>query len=175
MKMPFNRNKEVKEPPAEERAIEINAQMQGDVTFSDPVNLKINGDFKGKLDVKGILTVGSSAQVEANIHGENVVIAGKVKGNIQARKMLVLMPTAVLHGDISTAKLNIVEGAVFQGHCHMFDEFLNVEELASYLEIDNSAIIELASDGKIPAFKDGDNWKFERSKIDLWASAGKLQ
>ena len=173
--MVFNRHREVKETAPQEKAIEINAQMQGQVTFSDPVNLKINGQFGGRLDVKGTLTIGNTAIVEAAIYGENIVIAGKVKGNIVAKKMLVLLPTAVLHGDVSTPKLNIVEGAVFQGHCQMFEDFLNVEELASYLEIENSAIIELASDGKIPAFKDGNNWKFERTKIDQWASAGKLK
>jgi excisionase family DNA binding protein len=168
-------NKEPKEELPEQKAIEINAQMQGQVTFADPVNLRINGNFTGRLDVKGTLTIGNSASVEANIHGENIVIAGRVKGNIIAKKMLVLLPTAVLNGDISTPKLNIVEGAVFQGHCQMFEDVLNVEELSNYLEIENSAIVELASDGKIPAFKDGDSWKFERSKIDQWASAVKVK
>jgi len=59
------------------------------------------------------------ASVEANITGDNIVIAGKVNGDILAHKMLTLMPTAVLHGNISTSKLNIVEGAIFQGQCQM--------------------------------------------------------
>jgi len=171
--MAFNR-KETKEAPAE-KVIEINAQMQGELTFSDPVNLKINGRFSGRLESKGTLTIGNSAHVDANINGENIVIAGRVKGNVIAKKMLVLMPGAVLTGDISTPKLNIVEGAVFQGRCQMFDEFLTVEDLAQYMEIDHSAILGLAAEGKIPAVKEGENWKFERSKIDQWAASGKLK
>src|SRR5271165_2118334 len=123
--MAFNR-KEHKEIP-EEKVIEINAQMEGSLIFSDPVNLKIHGRYTGKLDTRGTLTIGATAQVEAHIVGENVIIAGKVKGNVIAKKMLVLMPTSVLHGDISTPKLNIVEGAIFQGRCQMLDEFLNIE------------------------------------------------
>ena len=159
----------------EEKSIEINAQMQGSLSFSDPVNLKINGKFQGKLDTRGTLTVGNTASVEANITGDNIVIAGKVRGNIFAKKMLVLMPTAVLTGDISTPKLNIVEGAIFQGKCQMLDDYLTVEDLAQYLEIEPPAIVDLATTGKIPAVREGENWKFERAKIDQWATAGKIK
>ncbi len=171
--MAFHR-KETKETP-EEKVIEINAQMDGSLAFKDPVNLKINGHFSGKLDTKGTLTVGASACVDAHVQGENVIIAGKVKGNVTAKKMLVLMPTAVLAGDICTPKLNIVEGAVFQGHCRMLEEFMNVDDLAQYLEIDITAIEELAATGKIPALKEEQSWKFERSKIEQWAAAGRVK
>jgi excisionase family DNA binding protein len=157
-----------------ERDIEINAQMQGTLSFKDPVNLKVNGNFTGTLDTKGTLTVGSGAFVEAHITGENIVIAGKIRGDIIAKKMLVLMPTAILTGNITTPKLNIVEGALFQGQCQMVDEFLNIDEVAKYLELDTPAIMELADSGKIPAKKNGGEWTFERKKIDEWASSGKI-
>ncbi len=172
--MAFNRKEQHKELP-EEKIIEINAQMEGTLTFSDPVNLKIHGRYTGKLDTRGTLTIGASAQVDANITGEAVIIAGKVKGNVIAKKMLVLMPTAVLHGDISTPKLNIVEGALFQGRCHMLEDVLTIDDLAQYLEIEIPAILELATTGKIPALKEGDSWKFERAQIDQWASSGKVR
>ena len=171
--MAFNR-KEHKEI-LEEKIIEINAKMEGTLTFTDPVNLKIYGRYTGKLDTRGTLTIGSTAQVEANIVGEAVIVAGKVKGNIIAKKMLVLMPTAVLHGDISTPKLNIVEGAVFQGCCHMLEDILSIDDLAQYLEIEIPAIVELATTGKIPAVKEGDSWKFERAQIDQWAASGRVR
>src|SRR5580698_575482 len=170
--MAFNRKEQHKEIP-EEKVIEINAQMEGTLTFADPVNLKIHGRYTGKLDTRGTLTIGSAAQVEANIIGENVIVAGKIKGNIIAKKMLVLMPSAVLHGDISTPKLNIVEGAIFQGRCHMLEDVLTIDDLAQYLEIEIPTILELATNGKIPATKEGDGWKFERAQIDQWASSVK--
>lgn len=159
----------------DEKIVEINAQMEGTLTFTDTVNLKIHGRYTGKLDCRGTLTIGPAAQVEAHIVGENIVIAGKVKGNVVAKKMLVLMPSAVLHGDISTPKLNIVEGAVFQGRCHMLEDVLTVDDLAQYLEIEIPAILELATTGKIPAVKDGDIWKFERAQIDQWAASGRVK
>ncbi|MBF0569395.1 MAG: polymer-forming cytoskeletal protein [Candidatus Omnitrophica bacterium] len=172
---------EKKAPRIEEttKSIEINAEMHGSLTFKDPVDLKINGQFSGSLDVRGTLTVGGRAQVEANINGDNVIIAGKVKGNVSVTKMLTLLPTAVLTGDINTPKLNIVEGAVFQGGCHMTvqeaNEWMNIKELAIYLELDEGAIAELVRSGKIPVIREGENLKFERAQIDNWATSGMVR
>lgn len=171
--MAFKDRRDIKEP--EEKSIEINAQMQGTLSFKDPVNLKINGNFHGTLETRGTLTIGNAAFVEAHINGENIVIAGKVRGDIIAKTMLVLMPTSVLSGNITTPKLNIVEGAIFQGKCQMIDEFLDVNEVSKYLEIDAPSIMDLANAGKIPATRNGDGWKFERTKIDNWAASGKVK
>lgn len=164
----------------EDKTVEINAQMQGSLTFKDPVNLKINGEFTGTLDTKGTLAIGNKAKVSANISGDNVIIAGKVDGDILAYKMLTLMPTAVLKGNISAPKLNIVEGAIFQGKCQMMEEtvsadLLNIDEVAKYLEIEMSEIEALANSGQIPGRKSGNGWKFERSQIDHWASSGRIK
>ncbi len=159
-------------PEVTEKTIEINAQMQGTLSFKDPVNLKINGNFNGTLESRGTLTIGSTAFVEAHITGDNIIIAGKVRGDILAKKMLVMMPTAVVNGNISTPKLSIVEGALFQGRCQMMEDVMNLEEVAKYLEIDSPAILELANSGKIPATRNGETWNFDRSKIDSWAATG---
>jgi len=184
-----------KQQPSEEehKTIEINAEMQGSLTFKDPVNLKINGEFSGNLDVRGTLTIGSQAKVRADVNGDYVVIAGNVEGNITVDQMLTLMPTAHLVGDIVTPKLNIVEGAIFEGRSHMMaasqestdntnddvketsaDHFWSLEEVAGYLEIEQNTIVQLANDGKIPAQKEGSAWRFDRTKIDEWASSGKV-
>ncbi len=168
----------------QDKTVEINAQMQGSLTFKDAVSLKINGEFTGSLATKGTLSIGSTAVVDANINGDNIVIAGKVTGDILAYKMLTLMPTAVLRGNISAPKLNIVEGAIFQGKCQMMeaeetgaidDHLLDIDEVAKYLEIDMAEIEALANSGKIPGKKAGNNWKFERSQIDHWAASGRVK
>ena len=161
------------------RVIEINAQMQGTLVFKDPVNLKISGDFNGSLDTRGTLTIGEKAHIDANITGENIVVAGHVRGDIVADKMLVFMPTAVVEGNIKAPKLNIVEGAVFQGHCSMVadepqQDVMDIDEVARYLEIDQEEIVSLVNAGKIPGIKTGDTWKFERSQIDAWAASGRV-
>ncbi|MFA6379131.1 MAG: polymer-forming cytoskeletal protein [Candidatus Omnitrophota bacterium] len=168
------RDKRNKNEP-EEKVIEINAEMQGTLTFGDPVNLRINGIFSGALQTKGTLTVGETASVEAKITGENIIVAGKVKGNVLASKMLVLMPSAELFGNISTPKLNIVEGAIFEGQCQMFNEHLTLDETARYLELDTPSVLEMANTGTLPGIKEGNDWKFERAKIDHWIALEKAK
>ena len=174
MPLPLRPRRDIRESE-ETKVIEINAQMQGSLAFADPVSLKINGNFSGNLQTKGTLTIGENAHVEANIKGDNIIIAGKTTGDITADKMLVLMPTAVLRGDVTTPKLNIVEGAIFQGHCLMIEDLLDITEVAKYLELNLNEIEELVTTGKIPGTKSGDTWKFERRQIDHWAASTKVK
>jgi excisionase family DNA binding protein len=56
----------------------------------------------------------------------------------------------------------------------MLHDFLNSEQLAKYLEVELSSIVEWANSGKVPASKENDNWKFERKAIDSWVASGKI-
>lgn len=158
----------------EEKVLDVDAAMQGSLSFKDPVNMRINGRFEGSLETKGNLTIGQAAVVLAEIVGDNVVIGGKVKGRVTARERLTLLPTAVVEGDIYPARLNIAEGAVLEGRCLMLHDFLNAEELARYLEVEHNSVLEWANSGKVPAIKEGEGWKFDRKAIDSWVASGKI-
>ncbi len=159
----------------EEKVLDVDAAMQGSLAFKDPVNLRINGKFEGTLETRGNLTIGQSAIVLADIVGDNVIVGGRVKGRITAKERLTLLPTAIVEGDLYPAKLNVAEGAILEGHCSMLHDFLNAEELARYLEVDLNSIMEWANSGKMPAQKEGSNWKFERKAIDSWVASGKIE
>lgn len=166
--MAFNKKK------AEEKIISVDAAMQGNLAFKDPVSLRINGKFEGNLEVRGNLIIAPSAVVYADIISDNIVIGGRVKGKITARERLTLLPTAIVEGDIYPAKLNIAEGAVLESKCSMLHDFLNTEELARYLEVDVDSVAEWANSGKVPAVKEGELWRFERKAIDSWVASGKI-
>jgi cytoskeletal protein CcmA (bactofilin family) len=168
------RNKKNPIPEKEDKSIEISAEMQGTLVFKDPVNLIINGTFKGSLQTAGTLTIGSPGIVEADITGDLIIIGGRVNGMIKASQMITLLSSAILKGDIITPKLNIQEGAIFQGHCQMTETILNIDQVANYLEIDIKEIQNLANSVKIPATRLGDNWEFDKLKIDSWAASGKV-
>ena len=165
--------------------LEVDASMQGTLAFRDPVNLRINGNFEGNLNTKGNLMVGESAKVRADIVGESIVIAGTVTGNISAAKELKLISPASVVGDIKTPVLSIEEGAVIEGNIKMqFKEgrggiagkaLMTADELANYLEVDISVVNEWVSNGKLPAVKEGNSWRFDRLKIDEWVSSEKIR
>lgn len=170
----------------EEKILDVDAAMQGTLVFRDPVNLRINGRFEGSLDTKGNLTIGEKASVEAKISGESIVIAGTVKGDVVAKKELRLASSARMIGDIETPVLSVIEGALLQGNCRMIEEggasksegkrnILTVEELAKYLDMDDSSVLEWANMGKIPAFREANTWKFEKSRIDEWIVNEKIK
>ncbi|MFC1804274.1 polymer-forming cytoskeletal protein [Candidatus Omnitrophota bacterium] len=160
---------------ADEKILDVDAAMQGSLNFKDPVNLRINGKFEGTLETKGNLTVGSTATVLADIIGDNIVIGGRVKGKITAKERLTLLPTAIIEGNIFPAKLNVAEGAIFEGKCTMLHDFLTSEELSRYLDVDLNSIMDWANSGKVPALKEGEAWRFERKAIDSWVATGKVK
>ncbi len=168
----------------EEKILDVDASMQGILAFKDPVNLRINGNFEGKFDTKGKLTIGENANVKADINGEEITVSGKVTGNIIALKELKVLEHAQVIGDITMPVLSVAPGAIIQGACKMLfetqrqtgrEEFFTVEEVARYLGIEISKILELANSGKIPGFKEGDAWRFERQRIDDWIVREKIR
>ena len=152
----------------ESKVLDVNAAMQGSLIFSDPVNLRISGKFKGDLKTKGVLFIGEHADVSADIQGEVINVSGKVKGTIFAEAKVSLLSTAVVYGDITTPVLEIKEGAVFEGKSKMVGDTMGVRDLSRYLDIEEDKIIEWASSGRIPGTKDGEGWIFERRRIESW-------
>ncbi|MDD5495514.1 MAG: polymer-forming cytoskeletal protein [Candidatus Omnitrophica bacterium] len=168
-----------------ERVLDVDASMQGSLVFKDPVNLKINGRFDGTLSTKGNLMIGEHAVVNADIMGDSIVVAGRINGNIKATKELKLISPACVIGDIKTPLLSVAEGAVLEGNSSMISRskqetapitsMMTAEELAKYLEVEMSMVFEWANNGKIPGVRDGNNWRFERTKIDEWVATEKIK
>jgi excisionase family DNA binding protein len=154
--------------------ITVDSDMQGSLSFKDPVHLRINGRFEGTLEAKGILEIGDNAIVDAGISGDDICVAGRVKGKIAATKRIILKERAIVEGSLITPVLNIAEGAVFQGNCSMLGDVFDSDGLARYLEVDLDTVLDWAGSGKIPAFQEGATWKFERKKIDEWVSEGRI-
>jgi excisionase family DNA binding protein len=50
----------------------------------------------------------------------------------------------------------------------MSDEILTIREMAELLKINEKTAYKLAAEGKIPGFKVGGSWRFERQEIASW-------
>lgn len=172
-----------REEESKEKILDVDASMQGTLTFKDAVNLRINGRFEGKLQTKGSLTIGAQAVVNADIIGEIIIVAGKVTGDISAQKELSLIAPACVVGNVRTPALTVAAGAVMEGYCNMLEEkpeggrstTLTVEEVAQFLEVDKAVVGEWASAGKLPAEKDGNKWRFEKAKIEDWLNNERIK
>ncbi len=165
-----------------EKILDVDASMQGTIAFKDPVNLRINGSFEGKLDTKGSLTIGENARVKANITGDRIIVAGKVTGDIYASQSLSIIAPAVVKGNVRTPTISITEGAVLEGQLSMEssggaqeDHLMTLKEIAQYLEVEVATIDEWAAKRKIPAFQEGNTWKFRKAEVDRWIQEEKLK
>ena len=168
------------EDEGQTRWLEVNASMTGTLSFKDPVNLQINGQFEGTLDTKGSLAIGEKAQVKATIRGESITIAGSVDGTIMASQRLELQGSARVIGKVTTPRLVVQEGAVLQGTCEMRPDrteapWMTLEELARYLEVDVKTVLEWAQSGRLPAQREGNAWRFERKRIEEWLAQEKIK
>jgi excisionase family DNA binding protein len=152
----------------DDKFLDVNASMQGSLMFGDPVNLRINGKFEGTLTTRGNLIIGKDADVNASIVGENISIAGVVRGNIKATSQLELTSTAQVNGEIEVAKLIIEGGAVFNGKCMMTEGKISLEELSDYLAIEENKIMEWVEGGKIPVESEGSKLLFDRKEVETW-------
>lgn len=48
------------------------------------------------------------------------------------------------------------------------DKWLTLEQIAEYLQLSTSSIYKMAQAGKIPAYKVGRQWRFEKEETDRW-------
>jgi len=77
--------------------------------------VRVEGDFKGGIETDGNIIVGKNASVGADLRGHNMLIAGKVQGNIFAHGQLAILSTGQVLGDVEVGSILIEEGGVFSG------------------------------------------------------------
>ena len=173
-----------KKEKIEDKILDVDARMQGTIIFKDPVNLRINGSFEGKLETCGSLTIGENANVQADIKGDRIIIAGKVTGSLTASESISLIPPAVVRGNVQTPALSMGEGAVLDGQLRMLSlkesegsgsKSLSLRDVAQFLEVEARVVEEWASQKKIPAQLQNGEWKFNKSAIEKWLQDEKVK
>ncbi len=88
--------------------------VKGELSGSE--DLYLDGEVEGNIELHGhSLIVGPNGRVRANIHARDVVIHGKVDGNVQGAERVELKKSAILSGDILTQRIVIEDGAYFKG------------------------------------------------------------
>ena len=67
--------------------------------------------------------------MEGTITAVNAIIGGRVRGKMTVKSKIILEKNSVLIGDLKTQKLNINEGAVFDGNCIMEDQTAPIKKV----------------------------------------------
>jgi cytoskeletal protein CcmA (bactofilin family) len=89
-------------------------EIKGEVTGAE--DLQIDGKVHGPISLHGHeLTVGPAAQLHSEVHAGDVVVYGKVVGNVHSRGRVDIKKDGSIIGDISSARISIEDGAHFKG------------------------------------------------------------
>lgn len=94
-----------------------NITIDGTVTGSEP--MLIEGTVRGKVNLTTDLRVGVKARVEAAVHARNVMIEGRLTGDVSADERVELVASATVDGNIKAPKIVVAEGAKFRGSVDM--------------------------------------------------------
>lgn len=91
--------------------------IEGTVSGSEPI--VIEGIVKGNIRLNADLRIGTQARVEAAVHARNVIIEGKLVGDVSADDRVELVASSSVDGNIKAPKIIVAEGARFRGAVDM--------------------------------------------------------
>jgi cytoskeletal protein CcmA (bactofilin family) len=88
--------------------------IKGEISGSE--SLYVDGKIEGSINLPGNrVTVGRNGQVAASITAREIVVLGKVKGNVTATDRVDIRAEGALNGDVAAARISIEDGAFFKG------------------------------------------------------------
>src|SRR5437763_16769313 len=100
--------------PVEQATIGRSVVIKGEVSGTE--SLYIDGRIEGTVNFSDHrVTIGRNGSVAANISAREVVILGKVQGNIQCTDRLDIRSEGSLTGDVVTQRISVEDGAILKG------------------------------------------------------------
>ena len=101
-------------PTGDQATIGKGLFIKGEITGSE--SLFVDGKVEGSINLPGNrVTVGRNGQVAANITAREIVVLGKVRGNVNASDRVDIRAEGSLSGDVAAARISIEDGAFFKG------------------------------------------------------------
>jgi cytoskeletal protein CcmA (bactofilin family) len=100
--------------PMDQANIGRSLVIKGEITGAE--SLFIDGRIEGTINFPdNRVTIGRNGNVAANITAKEVVIMGKVQGNVECADRLDIRNEGVLAGDVITHRISVEEGAILKG------------------------------------------------------------
>jgi cytoskeletal protein CcmA (bactofilin family) len=91
--------------------------ISGTLQGKGPV--RIDGQVEGEVNIDGDIIIGEGAVIRAQVKGQNIQVAGKITGNIEATGKLELFSSGNVEGDVKVNSLQVADGATLTGTCAM--------------------------------------------------------
>jgi cytoskeletal protein CcmA (bactofilin family) len=99
---------------AEQATIGRSLVIKGEITGSE--SLYIDGKVEGTINLNdNRVTIGRNGDVKANVSAKEVVVMGKLHGNVVVTDRVDIRAEGALSGDVVAHRLSIEDGAYFKG------------------------------------------------------------
>ena len=100
--------------PIEQATIGRTLVIKGELSGAEA--LYIDGRVEGKISLPDHrVTIGRNGSAQANITAREVVVMGKVNGNIDCTDRVDIRAEGSVTGDVSTMRISVEDGAVLKG------------------------------------------------------------
>src|ERR1700685_4303107 len=84
--------------------------------ISGEEDLQIDGKVEGSISLKGQrLTVGQNGEIVSDVHAREVIVYGKVRGNLHAEDRVEVKKDGSVVGNITGGRVSIEDGAYLKG------------------------------------------------------------
>ena len=92
--------------------------FKGELTGDE--DLEIDGQVEGNVNLKNHqLTIGANGNLKAEVTAKNIVVIGRVTGNLVAAERIAVPAPGLVDGAVRAPRLNVQEGAVLNGSIDM--------------------------------------------------------
>jgi len=100
--------------PGDQATIGRTLVIKGEISGSE--SLFVDGRIEGSVNLaEHRVTVGRNGSVQANITAKEVVVMGKVTGNIDCTDRVDIRSEGVVNGDVATQRISVEDGAILKG------------------------------------------------------------
>ena len=100
--------------PVDQATIGRTLYIKGEVSGSEA--LYVDGRIEGKITMpESRVTIGRNGKIDASVQAREVVVMGKVTGNIECSDRVDIRSEGVVHGNVSTHRISVEDGAVLKG------------------------------------------------------------
>jgi cytoskeletal protein CcmA (bactofilin family) len=100
--------------PGDQATIGKGLYIKGEISGTE--SLYIDGKVEGSINLPGNrVTIGRNGQVAASINAREIVVLGKIRGNVSASDRVDIRAEGSLAGDVAAARISIEDGAFFTG------------------------------------------------------------
>jgi cytoskeletal protein CcmA (bactofilin family) len=100
-----------------ENVVGHSCTVRGDLSAEGA--FRVDGTIEGSVESKTAVVIGETGAVTGNVRAVEVLVAGKIHGNVCATGHLEIMATGTIEGDIDAKSLRVETGGSFAGTSHM--------------------------------------------------------